>query len=51
MEEKQVELIDYLRVLWRQKWVIAVIFVAAAVAAWGVSRVIPPTYETQTSLL
>ena len=51
MEENQVELIDYLRVLWRQKWVIIVTFVAAAVVAWGVSRTVAPTYETQTSLL
>ncbi len=51
MDEREVELIDYLRVLWRQKWVIVVTLAAAIVAAWGASRAIPPTYQTKTSLL
>jgi len=50
-QEREVELIDYLRILWRQKWVIVVTFVAAVVAAWAVSRAISPTYQTETSLL
>ncbi len=51
MEEREVELIDYIQVLWRQKWVIIVTFVAAVAAAYGMSRAIAPTYETRTSLL
>lgn len=49
--EQEVELIDYLRVLWRQKWVIAVTFIVAVVAAWGASRAIGPTYQSEASLL
>jgi succinoglycan biosynthesis transport protein ExoP len=51
MEENQVELIDYLRILWRQKWVIAATFVAAVAVAWVTSRAVNPTYQTETSLL
>jgi len=51
MDEREVELIDYLRVLWRQKWVIVVTFAAAVAAAYSVSRAIAPTYSTETSLL
>jgi len=51
MDEREVELIDYLRVLWRQKWVIIITVVAAVVAAWGTSRAISPVYRTETSLL
>jgi succinoglycan biosynthesis transport protein ExoP len=51
MDEREVELIDYLRIIWRQKWVIAVTLIVAVLTAWGVSQAIPPTYETQTSLL
>lgn len=50
-DERDAELIDYLRVLWRQKWVIAATFVAAVVAAWGASKAIAPSYEIETSLL
>lgn len=51
MNDREIELIDYLRVLWRQKWIIAVTFLAAVAAAWGASEVIAPTYQTETSLL
>ena len=50
-QEHEVELIDYLRVLWRQKWVIAVTFLVAVAAAYGASRAMSPTYQTKTSLL
>jgi len=51
MDDREVELIDYLRALWRQKWVILVTVAAAVAAAWGASRAITPTYRTETSLL
>ena len=51
MDEPQVELIDYLRVLWRQKWVIIVTLAAAIIAAWSAGQAITPSYRTQTSLL
>ena len=51
MKDHEVEFIDYLRILWRQKWVIAVTFVAAVIAALGASMAMEPTYEIETSLL
>jgi len=51
MDESTVELIDYLRVPWRQKWVIIVTFVAAIVAARSVGQAVSPTYQVETSLL
>jgi len=51
MHEHEAELIDYLRVLWRQKWVILITVAAAVAAAWGATRTIAPTYRTETSLL
>jgi uncharacterized protein involved in exopolysaccharide biosynthesis len=51
MHEHEAELIDYLRILWRQKWVILVTVAVAVAAAWGATRTIAPTYRTETSLL
>jgi len=51
MDEPTVELIDYLRVIWRQKWIILITFAAAIVAAWSAGQAITPSYRTQTSLL
>ena len=50
-EEYEVNLIDYLHVLWRQKWIIIVTFVAAIVSAYLASTTIKPTYQVKTSLL
>ncbi len=55
MEERYdgdtIELIDYLRVLWRQKWIIALTFLAAVVTVWFLSDITDPTYRVSTSLL
>jgi len=51
VEDPEVELIDYLRVLWRQKWIILVTFVAAVLAAYFASTMSPSTYQVRTSLL
>ena len=51
MEDREVELIDYLRVLWRQRAVIAVAFLAAVLAAWFINTRLPETYSAKTSLL
>jgi uncharacterized protein involved in exopolysaccharide biosynthesis len=51
MEDREVELIDYLRVLWRQRIVIAVAFLAAVLAAWFINTRLPETYSAKTSLL
>jgi uncharacterized protein involved in exopolysaccharide biosynthesis len=51
MEDREVELIDYLRVLWRQRAIIAVAFLAAILAAWFINTRLPETYSAKTSLL
>ena len=51
MKEHEIELIDYLRVLWRQKWVIAATLITAVAVSWGASQATTPTYQTRTSLL
>ena len=55
MEERgngdTVELIDYLRVLWRQKWIIALTFLTAVVTVWFLSDIPVPKYRISASLL
>ena len=51
MDESTIELIDYLRVLWRRKWIILVTLAAAVVTAWIVGQAIASTYRVETSLL
>ncbi len=55
MEERDtndtVELIHYLRVLWRQKWIIALTFLTAVVTVWLLSDIPDPLYRTSSSLL
>jgi len=51
MDDYEIELIDYLRVLWRRKWIILVTFVAAVLAAYFASTMLPSTYQVRTSLL
>jgi len=51
MDDYEVELIDYLRVLWRRKWIILVTFVTAVLAAYFASAMLPSTYQVRTSLL
>jgi len=51
MEDREVELIDYLRVLWRQRAIIGVAFLAAVLAAWFINTRLPETYSAKTSLL
>ena len=46
-----VELIVYLRVLWRQKWIIALTFLAAVITVWVLSDIPDPKYRVSASLL
>lgn len=46
-----VELIDYLRVLWRQKWIIALTVLTAVVTVWFLSDIPEPKYRISASLL
>jgi capsular polysaccharide biosynthesis protein len=45
------ELRDYINVLVKRWWVIALTLVAAAVAAYGVSKLIPQTFRAQAAYL
>jgi len=49
--EYEIDLRDYLEVIWQEKWFITLIFVIAAGAAFGFSELQPPRYETNTTLL
>ena len=49
--EYEVDLRDYIMVIWRKKWTIALIFVIAVGAALGFSLSTTPEYSTQASLI
>jgi uncharacterized protein involved in exopolysaccharide biosynthesis len=51
MEEYEVDLRDYFRVLWHEKWVIIVTFAAAVATALVISYSLPKQYQVETSLL
>jgi len=50
MEEYEVDLRDYLRVMWRKKWLILSVFLIAILAAGLLSFTAPSQYETQALL-
>ncbi len=50
MEEYEVDLRDYLRVIWEQKWVILGVFVVAVVAAAVFSFSLPDEYDAKALL-
>lgn len=49
--EYEVDLRDYIEVIWREKWLILLIFLVAAGVAYGFSKTEPSQYETETTLL
>ncbi len=51
MDEYEVNLADYLVVLWRQKWVVLLVFVVAVGAAFGLSLLQEDSYRVDTALL
>jgi polysaccharide biosynthesis transport protein len=51
MEEYEVDLRDYLHVLWREKWIVVATFLVAVVTALVISYSLPKQYQTETSLL
>ncbi|MCD5417371.1 Wzz/FepE/Etk N-terminal domain-containing protein, partial [Candidatus Bipolaricaulota bacterium] len=51
MEEYEVNLADYLRVLWRGKWIVIIITVAAVAAGIIFSLNIPSLYRARTQLM
>ncbi len=50
MHDREIELIDYIRVLWRQKWIVLATVIAALIAAWSASQ-LAETYQISVSLL
>jgi len=50
-EERQVTLNDYLRVMYRGRWIIALAFVVTAVAALVFSFLVSPIYEAKTTIM
>ena len=51
MEEYEVDLRDYVRVLWKEKWIVIVTFLVAVGTALGISYRLPKHYRTETALL
>lgn len=45
MEEKEIELIDYLNVIWKRKWIIIIGTVLCMIVAGAVSFLVKPVYE------
>lgn len=50
MEEYEVDLRDYLRVIWERKWIVLGVFLAAVAAAAGFSYTLPDEYEASALL-
>lgn len=48
MEEKEIELIDYLNVIWKRKWIIIIGTVLCMIVAGAVSFILKPVYEIDT---
>lgn len=48
MEEKEVELIDYLIILWKRKWLIVIGALSCIIIALAVSFLLKPVYEIDT---
>ena len=51
MDEYEVDLRDYLRVLWKGKWIVLITFLVAVGTALALSYSAPKQYRTETSLL
>ncbi len=51
MDEYEVDLRDYLRVLWKGKWIVLITFLVAVGTALALSYSAPKQYQTETSLL
>jgi polysaccharide chain length determinant protein (PEP-CTERM system associated) len=47
----ELELKDYIKIIWKRRWVIASIFIVAVVAAWFISGAITPVYRASTKIL
>ena len=50
MEEYEVSLADYIRILWKEKWVVLATFSVAIVAALAISYAQPKQFQTSVTL-
>jgi len=50
MRDREIELISYIRVLWRQKWIVVATVLAAMIAAWSAGQ-LTETYRIELSFL
>jgi uncharacterized protein involved in exopolysaccharide biosynthesis len=50
VEEYEVSLADYIRILWKEKWVVLATFLVAIVAALAISYAQPKQYQTSVTL-
>ena len=51
MEEKELDLRDILRIIYRQRWLILILLAFALLGAWVANEVTPPVYQAQTRVL
>jgi uncharacterized protein involved in exopolysaccharide biosynthesis len=51
LETEQVELADYVNILWRRRWFIALGVLLCGVTAFGMSLVLPPVYQASARVL
>jgi Uncharacterized protein involved in exopolysaccharide biosynthesis len=50
VEEYEISLADYIRILWKEKWVVLATFLVAIVAALAISYAQPKQYQTSMTL-
>ena len=51
MEEDTIEIIDFLRVIWKQRLVILLVTLVAIIIAWTMTFWKPEVYETRATVL
>jgi uncharacterized protein involved in exopolysaccharide biosynthesis len=50
VEEYEISLADYIRILWKEKWVVLATFLVAIIAALAISYAQPKQYQTSVTL-
>ncbi|WP_192868274.1 Wzz/FepE/Etk N-terminal domain-containing protein [Calderihabitans maritimus] len=50
MLEQEVDLREYVLILWRRKWLVTGIFLAAVILSAAISTLLPPVYEVSATL-
>ena len=47
----ELELKDYIKIIWKRRWLIAGIFIVVVIAAWFISGAMTPVYRASTKIL